>query len=96
MEKLGPLFVRITKRYGITIRTATQVRKSVATRVTKDCMDERRIVAKQLSHSVETSAMTQTVRAAADEAKHVRVGQTTFWRVLIACDHHNYGGALPL
>ena len=74
VEKIGPLFDKIEKRYGVTVRTATQVRKSVATRVARECTDgERRVVAKQLSHSTETSSRhydkTNTVRGAADVAK---------------------------
>ena len=74
MDKLGPLFDRITKKYNVRVRTATQVRKSVATRVTRECTEaERRAVAKQLSHSAETSSRhyekTNTKKGAADVAK---------------------------
>ena len=74
MDKLGPLFDRIAKKYNVRVRTATQVRKSFTTRVARECMEaERRAVAKQLSTSVETSSRhyenTNTRKGAADVAK---------------------------
>ena len=47
VDKLGPLFEKITKRYKVQVRTATQVRKSFATRVARECSEvQRRAVAK--------------------------------------------------
>ena len=47
VDKLGPLFEKITKRYKVQVRMATQVSKSVATRVARECTEaERRAVAK--------------------------------------------------
>ena len=74
MDKLGPLFDRIAKKYNVRVRTATQVRKSFTTRVARECTEaERRAVAKQLSTSVETSSRhyenTNTRKGAADVAK---------------------------
>ena len=74
LDTLGPLFDLIEKRYKVKVRTATEVRKSVATRVAKQCSEvERRAVAKHLSHSAETSSRhyeeTNTRKAAADVAK---------------------------
>ena len=93
VDKLGPLFEKITKKYKVRVRTATQVRKSVATHVARECTEvERRAVAKQLSHNAEMSSRhyenTNTRKGAADVAKLLAKKKTK--RPPEKASHKNY------
>ena len=55
VERMGPLYRLLERRYGVKVPTATKVRKAVGTVGARELEDDQvRLLARKLSHRVDT------------------------------------------